>query len=420
MTAEFDSFCRRSFISIVEATLDESALSGWEVGPAPFANSRIRADEDRRATYFDQRIRRALYSADGPQRRHRFEGPGIGAWGDRGVSVTAVEVGRLRFTTEPGRALLIVHGTLPSDEPIEALWSLARLSGDSDGDVREWYSRLGGGLVDIDARTTRATTAAFLTPAGDLPRVLPDDYEGWTPTEQWLWLAASATPFERYPPDPVLRDDLAKFTVRISRDWEALVLRDGVGFLGRRPDQGEGDPFFDDAEVYFHSIYLDALVLGVAQKAALRSIADDVADLDDPHQKPRELRALERRVARFRNVYWWTHLSAHGPANELTRLYSRQHRLDALATQIFEEIGEHSRQIQTAAAERTNALLGLITIVGLPITAVIGLLTLLKLDSPVLVIVVTVVAMLVLVGAFFLVLPDHAASLRRNSGSEES
>jgi hypothetical protein len=256
----------------------------------------------------------------------------------------------------------------------------------------------------------------LLTPSGELSQALPGEYDGWSAREQWLWLAASATPFERYPPDPALREELAQSTLRMSRDWEALVLRDGVGFLGRREDRGEGDPFFDDAELYFRSIYLDALVLGIAQKATLRSIADGVADLDDPRRMPVELRELERQVARFRNVYWWTHLSPHGPANELTRLYSRQHRLDALATQVFEEIGEHSQQVQTDAAERTNALLSFLTIVGVPLGIVAALLQVLAIDSPATVAAIVVATVVLLSTVFWIAIPDPGAIFRRGLG----
>ncbi len=410
-------FRRRAFVSVIEAVCDEGESAGWTPGPAPFANARVRADEDQRAGYFDQRIRRALYSADGrPQRWHRFDGPGIGKWGDRGVEVNAVEVGRLRFTGTVPRALLIVHGTLPPDAPIEALHGLSRLSGETGNDARELYALLGAGFARVEEKTKRATTAALLTPAGELPAALPSDYEGWSPQEQWLWLTASATPFERYPPDPALREELARSTLRISRDWEALVLRDGIGFIGRRPDRGEGDPFFEDAEVYFHSIYLDALAMGIAQKVALRSIADEVAGFDDPRTMPAELRELERQVARFRNVYWWTHISPHGTANELTQLYSRQHRLEPLAGQVFEEIALHSQQVQTDVAERTNALLSLLTIVGVPLGIVAALLQVLGIDSPTVVTIVVAVSIVVLSAVFWLAIPNPAAIFDRGPG----
>lgn len=406
------TFRRRAFASVVEATFDESRLAGWSAGPAPFENARSRAGEDQRATYFDQRIRRALYSADGEsQRWHRFEGPGVGPWGGLGIEIEAVEVCRLRFAGPGARSLLVLHGTLPADRPIEALHDISRI--ESGEDARQRYSLPGDGLATVEGGTKRATTAAFLTPAGELPPAFPGDYGDWSRHRQWLWLLASATPFDRYPPDPSLRGELSSSTLRISRDWDALVLRDGIGYLGRREDRGVDDPFFADAELYFRSIYLDALLLGIAQKATLGSIADEVAELDDPRGMPTELRGLERRVARFRNVYWWTHLSAHGPANELTQLYSRQHRLNSLASQVFEEIGEHARQVQTDAAERTNGLLSLLTVVGVPLGVIVAVLQVLEVNSPAKVALIVSVSTVLLGAVFWLAIPDPAAAFRR-------
>lgn len=375
-------FVRRCAALILPVDFDEAAVQHWTAGPAPFSNGSLIADADARATYFDDRVRRALYPVDSTRRWHKFATE-RGEAAFRGFDVEAVELAHVRFAKGRVDAFLIVHGLLPTERPLETLALLSRLPPLGGSDVRDWYESVTDGAALADPETKRATTWSFFTPAGELRSAFPrDGYQDWPPDMQWLWLLAAATPFETYPPDPAHRDELARSIRQLSRDWSVLMLRDGAAFLGHRPDRGQEDVYFSHAEVYFRSIYLDALLLGMMQRAALQAIADDVAELGDPIREPKEVRRIERRLTEFRNVYWWRHLSGHGTVNELTRAYGRQHHLDELSRQIVEEVTEYSRQAQTAAADRTNALLGFLTLVGLPLGLVIGVFQTLGIDSP--------------------------------------
>lgn len=374
------AFARRRAILVVPVKFDAAELSNWATGPEPFSGDGVVADAESRAGYFDERIRRALYGVETPCRWHLSTAPAQ-VRGLEGLEIEAVELTQARVPREDVNGLLAVHGTLPAPDPLGALASLAHLPPLAGPEARDGFESLGDGAVRIDPRTKRVTTLSFFTPAAELQPVLPAGYEDWSAEEQWLWLLASATPFEDYPPDPGLRKEIASSTLRLSRDWSALVLRDGTAFLGRRPDRGADDPFFGSAELYFRSIYLDALLLGMIQRAALVSIADDVAALGDPIRRPGAVHALERRLTEFRNVYWWSHLSGHGSVNDLTAAYGRQHRLPELSRQVVEEVGYYASQVQTAAADRASALLGLLTLVGLPLGAVIGVFQILSIDS---------------------------------------
>jgi hypothetical protein len=375
-------FSRRRAVLLVPVEIDQEPLNLWHHGPAPFRANGVIADAPARATYFDDRITRALYGDEEPLRWHRFvsadERPGF-----RGFQIDAAEVNRAPLAEGHLDGLMAIHGELPKHAPLNVLAQLARLPPLGDAAVRDWYKLVGAGAARPYEATKRATTLSFLTPTSKLPDPFPAGYEGWTEDQKWLWLMASATPFESYPPDPLALDELAASTIRFSRDWSALVLRDGVGFLGRRPDLGAEDPFYPSAELYFQSIYLDSLLLGMVQRYALEALADNVAALRDPIRAPGAVHRTERSLTEFRNVYWWTHLSGHGPANELNRVYGAQHRLPELSQQLFSEISEYSRQVQTAASEQSSAFLGLLTIIGLPLGAVVGVFQAMNLDSPV-------------------------------------
>jgi hypothetical protein len=324
-------------------------------------------DATARSTYFAPRAAAALYGAG---RRHLDLSKHRPLLDD--AVVVAAEVVELEHGSD--EAVLMLHLELPKD-PVAAVACANRLAhiAAPDHAVRVWArERLGGAMIPAAVR--RAKTTCLMTFARDAPSPgWEAAYAAWSPEEQWLWQVASVTPFARYPPHPDAVDELRRSTVRLSADWQALVLRDGTGFVGARPDLGDADPFFGSAERYFRSVYLDALVLGEVQRMLLMRLADDLAALEDPIEHPDRLAILERRLSRFRNIFWWQQVTSHGPANDLLVLFQAQHRLPALVDQVVAELADYARQTQTAAALRSNALLAVITILGLPLGIAVAL-----------------------------------------------
>jgi hypothetical protein len=130
----------------------------------------------------------------------------------------------------------------------------------------------------------------------------------------------------------------------------------------------------DDPELHFRSIYLDAFMLGEIQRQRLGEIADHLAGLGDPVRHPERLEELEHELAEFRNVYWWQHLGAQWHGSRLLRSYQRQHELPELYDQVVGELADYARSAQTAASQRTEALLGILTVFGLPFGLAVGIL----------------------------------------------
>ena len=151
-----------------------------------------------------------------------------------------------------------------------------------------------------------------------------------------------------------------------------MALADGVAFLALRQDTGEGD-FFRWGQEYVRSLYLDAILLGIAQKLLLREILCEVAELKDPLAHPAELRAIDGRVSKFRNTYWWQVVTPNGHANRLLELYAEQNRLSALAAHAIDETARFSEQMETRAAQRSNTALAFLTFLGVPIGLAIGI-----------------------------------------------
>jgi hypothetical protein len=310
-----------------------------------------------RRSHFNERTAKALY-------RTRMHRPGPLEEAPAAFETTGAEL-------VAGR-LLAVHGTVAADglDVVDVLARLARVDG-----AAEWYTALLAGAGRVSARTRRATTLVMATPEGALDRPLPSpEYDGWGAELQWLWLLATATPPAAYVPAEEMGDDLAASAVALSAGWRALVLRDGAAFLGEGPDMGTVYRLSDDPELHFRSIYLDAFMLGEIQRQRLGEIADHLAGLGDPVRHPERLEELEHELAEFRNVYWWQHLGAQWHGSRLLRSYQRQHELPELYDQVVGELADYARSAQTAASQRTEALLGILTVFGLPFGLAVGIL----------------------------------------------
>lgn len=362
------TFARPAVILVADVELD--GLPAWEEGPLPLRAGSTVAGADARRSYFNRRAGQALY---GPGRVHRFAEPSESPPG------LDFEVSGLELV---GGLLLVVHGTVRADGPglVEGLRRLVDLGAGSA--LRGWCESLLGRCGRVGARVRRANVLVQVTPEGALDRPLPSPaYDGWTPELQWLWLLASATPAATYRPAPEIGDALADSLLRLSDGWQALILRDGAAFLGSGPDMGPIYRLADDPELHFRTIYLDAFLLGMIQGRRLGEIADDLAALGDPVRHPDRLDALERELAEFRNVYWWQQLGPQWHGNQVLRAYHRQNEMSELLEQVSEQLADSARKAQTAASNRAGALLGVLTVVGLPFGLAVGILAALEIPD---------------------------------------
>ncbi|XVV10017.1 hypothetical protein ACQP2X_34945 [Actinoplanes sp. CA-131856] len=301
------------------------------VAPAP-------ADQVRRLTYFESRVSESLYGA-------RW-------WQDSADdAVAGVEIVRLPYADDSRAALMVVHVHLDPADPVAALGALVA-AGPAAG-------LLPPGAV---VRPGRVQTVAHVTFVGDPP--VPSAAYDWPAHRQWAWLLASATPFDRVPPDP---EDTALFDgeVRLSRDWTALVLRDGAAFVGRTPDGGT-QSFHHAAEVYVHSLYLDVFLLGRMQWRALNDFANRVATARSERLDPSALSDLEHRLVEIRRNLWIQQATSRGIGNELLARHQAQHRLTELMAHVETDMGAAVRFLEAVTGRSVNAALGLLTVVGLP------------------------------------------------------
>jgi hypothetical protein len=368
--------------AIVVAPVDLLEPPAWEAGPLPVSEGSVVASAELRRGYFNERAATALY---GGGRLHRLIGGEHGRERSRDhFAVTGVELLRVPGG-ERRNALLAVHGEIQADG-LAAVETLARIAhlGNGASQARAFLDELLDGCGTVMSGLKRATTITLATPAAglsDAPLGTPA-FDAWSPELQWLWLLASATPPGDYLPAPEDGANLLDAIIRLSASWSVLVLRDGAAYLGSGPDMSSAYRLAGDAEFHFRTIYLDALLVAQSQRLQLTRIADELAALADPMSDPAPLLQLERELTSFRNVYWWQHLGPQWHANHLLAAYQDRHQITELFDQVTDELGDYSRKAHTAATQRTEALVGVLAVIGLPLGAALEIVHALGVDDP--------------------------------------
>jgi hypothetical protein len=369
---------RAVIVAIYQATFPRTP--DWAEGPLPFAHGDVRADTEGRSTYYPQRTARLLYGSPGrPRRWHKTLDLRVG-----GVEVIGLEA--LRLHDEPNaRGLIIVHIKATGAHPLHVVRALARRGGARlEGFHPE---ELVGGAVAVAASVPH--TISFVTPRGRrLPRLYRHHrYGRWSSADQWLWALASRTNATDHPPDPqhlptAQNSAFADLDyVRLSADWRGLILRDGLALVGCRPDLGARDSFYNYAELYVRSIYLDAALIGLLQLHGISELEDALASALDTRLVS-TMADLERRVTLFRHELWWQHLSTHGIPNQLLGAYQRQHRLRERFDQVLTEISDFNRLTRDDEKRYVNNALVLFTLMTVPASLALALLQALGSHSP--------------------------------------
>jgi hypothetical protein len=339
----------------------------WRIGPLPVPLPDGRhADRAARATYFQPRTAGSLYGlADGSpaSRWHRAadrtrlkEGSVLG--------IELLEFPRYAAAPESAdgaghtagsndRYLCVLHLALDPGNPIGALTAAVRLNPDDEASAgrRERYAGLAGQGFQIPPTVRRALSVSMITSRKQLLPP-PGAPRHWTAANGWLWIAASATPLHQLSPDP--EDPRAlDGLVYLSSSWRALVLRDGVGFLGLVPDTGVDAGFFAWGESYVRSLYTDVALLAALERDALDSFANRLAQIGNRFERSAEFRRLVNEVTEFRNLFWWEAVTRHGNANSILEQLHAAHRTPRLFSRVVADLDAFRQQVEAQALEES-------------------------------------------------------------------
>jgi hypothetical protein len=311
-----------------------------------------------RQGYFAERVLSVLY---GPQtadvasttRWHSLVKPN----NVKGVGGAVVEAWEVLEGLGDGKCLAVAHVQLAED-PVRSLAVLTA----GRGSGRAWIESTLPAPVVLQDQRPRVVAHLMWEGSGlTEPLETPEVHEvlgPWSTVERWQWFLASGLAPEDVLPDPEA-PDITDGRVRLSHDWRALVLRDGIAYVAQTPrisvDSDKPNSFHDVARIYVRSIHLDVLLLGLIQVDAVHRYADAVARLRIGQMDPAAIESLEAQLLELRLGVWWDDVTNRGrQTSEVLTAFQRQHRLPELYTKIVQNLSDASRYIaarEAAASE---------------------------------------------------------------------
>ena len=297
-----------------------------------------------------------------------------------GLQLSAVEVIRLTadaLRSLPGEArpltngVVLLHGTLPvrpaKDVP-HALHQVCDIDPGHGREQRGWINEQLPQGCSVSSTMREAFSCVLVTAPRRLPRLMPHRaYRHWTPEDQWMWrLYYSA----RYLPDPQNLEGLRALQIPMSSRVRGLTTFRGLVLTGTGNDPGRGVPenFYDGTTFQLRTFYADAAALTCLQRILIEAIGARVAQTGRREPRRDEVSRLERDLLAFRRGYWAANFGRRGDVDAILAGCQRELGLPVELTRLVNDVGEFSRQLQAAASETTNAVLGLLTAVGLPVT----------------------------------------------------
>lgn len=363
------SLARSTGVLIVRiAASDRPPSAPWRQGPFPWPLPpkdgkyvfRDNADERTREEFFEARIRPLLY---GDVRWHR-EVPRdltLGQW-----PVTAAELLAYPEAYGPPGALLIIHVQFTCNDLAEAASAISRLanmrpvtseSGSNLQEVTRVVDELLPGAQIVFQRT--AYVVSHVTTVGGLETGELSEVPHVSADHAAARLLASANDSQALP-GHLQRPELGIQDITISRSWVAAVLRTGSAFVGTTAEGS--DAFHATAEIHVHTIYLDAILVGLVQRDCIEERSNALVTAWEANARVKDMARQERQIISLRGQAWWLEISQAENPNRLLAALQTQFRLPEQLERLNRDVLDLARITDAERQERTNQALNILVI----------------------------------------------------------
>ncbi|WP_242585253.1 hypothetical protein [Streptomyces sp. MST-110588] len=273
-------------------------------------------------------------------------------------------------TPAAANGVALLHGTLPAVRPADLPKSL-QICVDIDthqrrGEQRHWVA---GQLPDgcrIAETQRKMIHGVFVSARGELPRLHENselDVAG-----QWLWDMFHAT---EYAPPAEAAEELEELRLRLPIAVRGVAGTRGLSLVATGSDPNREQPsdrqYYDGTSFHLTTLYSEALALACLQQIVLDAFGREVARLGQSEPLRRKVGRLERDLLIFRRSYWAVDFGRQATCTAIVRNMQRGCGLPEALQSLISDLGELARQVQAAETETTNAILGLLAAIGLPL-----------------------------------------------------
>ncbi|MFD8395997.1 hypothetical protein ACFV2N_44105 [Streptomyces sp. NPDC059680] len=347
----------------------------WRVGRP----NEVVSDTARRSSYTNPQLITLLWEPT--LRWHRQRDSEVVS--PAGFRLSAVELIRLNASTTAALAdmeapvaangVALLHGTLPAVRPADlpkALQLCANIdTHHQEGAQRRWVNRQLPDGCRIAGTEREMVHGVLVTPRDELPCLHDGAHaEDLSTAEQWLWNMLYAT---EYAPPIEAGEELRELHLRLPTAVRGVAGARGLSFVGTAADPNPAQPpgyqYYDASSFHLATLHSDALALARLQQIVLDAFGREVARIGEREPRRRKVGQLERDLLVFRRSYWAADFGRQAVCTAIVRNYQKSCGLPDALQSLVSDLGELSRQVQAAETETTNAILGLLAAIGLPL-----------------------------------------------------
>ncbi|MEU3958267.1 hypothetical protein AB0F42_00230 [Streptomyces buecherae] len=383
-----DALVRRDTVLIVAVQIDAPPPEPFAAGPLVRRWQRADGNDvystaTRRAEYTSQRLAPLLW--DATVRWHAEVGSQEPS--PAGFVRTAVELVRLnesalgmlrRMGTVPAaNGVVLLHGSLPAVPPTQMPKVLQRCAGIDpnyrDGVQRAWVARQLPAGCRISVTEREAVYCTLITARNDLPPLNEETCPtGWSTEDLWLWHMYHAT---NHSPGPDSPEKLNGLRLPLLSDVRGLLGLRGLVLVGTNPDPGPGllKNYYNGTTFHVSTLYADALALARLHQIMLTAFGNEVTRIASREPQHRAVAQLERDVLVFGRGYWAANFGRRDTVAAVNRTWQASAGLPQELQDLKGDLGELSRQVQAAETQTSNAILGLLAAIGLPLSVGLGI-----------------------------------------------
>lgn len=269
----------------------------------------------------------------------------------------------------PADTLSVIHGRLAEHIPPGNLVAALRNSADLDPDhehgaYRAWANSLLPPGYEVARDQREATYLGLFTSPTSLPQLNEQSAQaGLDAPDQWLLHLYEAS-------DDASSTDLASKKISLIGTMRTVLGVRGLISVGTRSDVAQGEhpvPYYEGTAFHQRTVFTDALLMGRLQDMLTDAVDTEVEHAARTAPDRRRIFRLERDFLVFRRSYLRATFSkGHRPALIL-RTWQKRTDAQSKIQVLKDDLTELSRQVQTFETETTNAILGLIATIGLPL-----------------------------------------------------
>ncbi|MFH8491950.1 hypothetical protein [Streptomyces longisporoflavus] len=354
--------------SFVRGPLEER----WRVGRP----NEVVSTAGRRSSYTNTQLVPLLWAHD--VRWHKRCGPE--AVSPDGLQLRAVELIRLGASMDAAlgdmdtpalaNGVVLLHGTLPAVRPADVPKTL-QVCANIDvhyrqGGQRSWVEAQLPDGCRLAAAEREMVHGVLVTARGELPEFhVGSDLSA---ADQWLWKMLYTT---EYAPPGEAGEELQELRLRLPTALRGVAGARGLSLVGTAPDPNPDQPanyqYYDASSFHLRTLQSDALALACLQRIVLDAFGQEVARMGQREPVRSKVGRLERDLLVFRRSLWAADFGRLAVCTSIMRNVQRGSGLPEILQALVSDLGELSRQVQAAETETTNAILGLLAAVGLPL-----------------------------------------------------